>query len=80
MRPTSISTILTNVSGLSTDGNFFGQSVAISDGIALIGATGDDANGSGSGSGYLFDLQASPADLDCNGTVGVSDLLVLLAS
>lgn len=63
-----------------TERNFFGRSVAISDGIALIGATGDIANGSGSGSGYLFDLKASPADLDCNGTVGASDLLVLLAS
>ncbi len=35
--------------------DLFGTSVALSDNIALIGAYGDDDNGSGSGSAYLFD-------------------------
>ncbi|NEQ41635.1 MAG: hypothetical protein F6K40_37765 [Okeania sp. SIO3I5] len=36
--------------------NYFGRSVAISDNIALIGAYGDNDNGSVSGSAYLFDI------------------------
>jgi len=36
-------------------GDRFGQSVAISGTIALVGSVGDDDNGSSSGSAYLFD-------------------------
>ncbi|MCZ6850066.1 MAG: FG-GAP repeat protein, partial [Planctomycetota bacterium] len=36
-------------------GDFFGWSVAISGATAIVGALGDDDNGSGSGSAYLFD-------------------------
>jgi hypothetical protein len=46
-------------------GDKFGNSVAISGGTAIVGAYGDDDNGSNSGSAYLF------GD-DCNGN-GISD-------
>lgn len=39
--------------GESSD--FFGESIAISGNIAIVGASGDDDNGSSSGSAYLFD-------------------------
>ena len=38
-----------------TEGDRFGASVAISGNTAVIGSAGDDCNGSGSGSAYLFD-------------------------
>ena len=38
-----------------TGGDYFGTSVAISGGIAIIGARRDDDNGTNSGSAYLFD-------------------------
>ncbi|MFG0251457.1 MAG: hypothetical protein ACF8NJ_01125, partial [Phycisphaerales bacterium JB038] len=37
-------------------GNSFGNSVALSGSLALIGATADDDNGADSGSAYVFDL------------------------
>ncbi len=37
-------------------GDLFGISAAISGGIAIVGAERDDANGSNSGSAYLFDI------------------------
>ena len=40
-------------------GDAFGRSVAISDGIAAIGATGDDDKGSTSGSVYVFEKSSS---------------------
>ena len=48
--------------------DFFGFSVAIGAGTAIVGAYGDDDNGSGSGSAYVFDL-ACPTDCegDANG-------------
>jgi hypothetical protein len=55
--------------------NFFGRQVAISGGTTLIGANGED---SGSGAAYFFDLDANPADLNCDGVVDVLDLLILL--
>ena len=58
----------------------FGYSVAISGDIAVVGSWQDDDNGSNSGSAYLFDASSCPWDLDANGSVGVSDLLELLAS
>ncbi len=36
-------------------GDIFGRSVAISGNTAIVGASGDDDNGDGSGSAYLFD-------------------------
>ena len=58
----------------------FGISVAISGATAIVGAFLDDDNGSNSGSAYLFDASVCPWDLDANDSVGVSDLLSLLAS
>ncbi len=67
-------------------GDWFGISVAISgppgEEVAIVGAFGDDDNGSSSGSAYLFDAAAPgecPWDLDKSGTVNTSDLLALFA-
>ena len=71
---------LTASDGAAED--FFG-SVSISGDVALVGAWGDDDNGSDSGSAYVFDLNCPrdcPADLDGSGGVGFGDLLVLLAA
>ncbi|MGD1717682.1 FG-GAP repeat protein, partial [Dapis sp. BLCC M172] len=38
-----------------SESDLFGESVALGDNLALIGAIGDDENGSNSGSAYLFD-------------------------
>ncbi len=61
-------------------GDEFGTSLAISGATAIGGAPRDDDNGTDSGSAYLFDASFCPWDLDDNGSVGVSDLLSLLAS
>ena len=61
----------------------FGGSVAISGESAIVGASGDDDNGADSGSAYLFDAAGTGMclwDLDGTGTVGILDLLVLLAA
>ena len=63
-------------------GDEFGRSVAISGATAIVGASADDDNGPESGSAYLFDAAATPAipgDIDGDGIVGLSDLLILLA-
>ncbi|MCH8165487.1 MAG: FG-GAP repeat protein [Planctomycetes bacterium] len=68
---------------LANDGaadDFFGRSVAISGATAIVGAVGDDDNGGGSGSAYLFDASSCPWDLDGTGSVGILDLLALLAA
>jgi hypothetical protein len=41
-------------------GDIFGRSVSISGDDALIGATGDDDNGSSSGSAYVYKIQPGP--------------------
>ncbi len=61
------------------EGDQFGWSVAISGATAIVGATLDDDNGFDSGSAYLFDAAACPWDLDGTGSVGILDLLALLA-
>ena len=64
-------------------GDVFGRSVAISGATAIVGAREDDDNGSNSGSAYLFDAAAPgmcPWDLNGNGSVGILDLLALLAA
>src|SRR6056300_1457649 len=40
-------------------GDFFGESVAIGNGRIVVGARGDDDNGSNSGSAYIFDLDGT---------------------
>ena len=66
----------------------FGNSVAISGAtgkeVAIVGTYRDDDNGFDSGSAYLFDAAGTPGtcpwDLDGNGSVGILDLLALLAA
>lgn len=68
---------------LGSDGpawGFFGTSLAVSGNRLFVGAPHDDENGEWSGSAYMFDLEPTPGDLDCDGSVGVKDLLILLAN
>ncbi|MEE9130117.1 MAG: FG-GAP repeat protein [Phycisphaerales bacterium] len=59
----------------------FGRSVAISGDFAVMGAPGEDANGSSSGSGYVFEsVCPCPWDLTGNDKVGAVDLLILLSA
>ncbi len=63
--------------------NLFGVSIAISGATAIVGAYRNDDNGGNSGSAYLFDAAAAgmcPWDLNGNGSVGILDLLALLAA
>lgn len=63
-------------------GDLFGSSVAIANGVVVVGAIGDDDNGSDSGSVYLFG--PSGADLfrrgDCNddGSFNLADAVTVL--
>ncbi len=65
-------------------GDAFGSSVAISGATAIVGAVWDDDNGFQSGSVYLFDAAGTPGtcpwDLDGDVSVGILDLLALLAA
>ena len=63
----------------SNPGNF-GRSAAISGDTLLIGAPFVLGNGLWSGSTYVFDLDPLFADVDCDGTVGITDFLALLAA
>ena len=72
---------------LASDGaasDFFGFSVSISgdpgNEVAIVGARYDDDNGTDSGSAYVFELTACPADTNCSGDVNVTDLLLLLGN
>ena len=61
----------------------FGAAVALDNDTIIVGARGDDDYGNASGSAYLFDaagIPACPADLDKDGSVGILDLLALLAA
>ncbi|MCH7849669.1 MAG: FG-GAP repeat protein [Planctomycetes bacterium] len=57
-------------------GDFFGASLSISGDVAFISARPQNATGTV----YIFDLDPTPGDLDCNGRVGVADLLALLST
>ncbi|MCH8342837.1 MAG: hypothetical protein IH983_02500 [Planctomycetes bacterium] len=59
--------------------NFFGRSVAIDGDTVVIGAHGEDHQ---AGAAYVLDLSAClcPADLNGDGSVGILDLLTLLAA
>ncbi|MHC4303646.1 MAG: thrombospondin type 3 repeat-containing protein [Planctomycetota bacterium] len=65
--------------------DFYGNGVGVSDGFALVGSHVDDDAGTGSGSAYVYGGWAEictppcPEDLDGDGTVGITDFLVLLA-
>jgi hypothetical protein len=70
---------------LADDGDvsdYFGRAVGISGTTAIVTAywDDDDDNGVDSGSAYLFDASACPADFDGDGNVGASDLAMLLGS
>lgn len=63
----------------STPDHFFGLSVGISGGTAIVGSYGDDENGVDSGAAFLFDAatgaliaQLSPDDLAAGDEFGVS--------
>ncbi|MCP4592686.1 MAG: hypothetical protein GY842_18280 [bacterium] len=71
----------------AAEGDQFGNSVAISGDLAIVGAHLDDAPGSNSGSAYVFQPFQAPcpadftgADGSPDGTVDVHDLLTLLAA
>ena len=57
-------------------GDFFGASLSISGDVAFISARPQNATGTV----YIFDVDPTPGDLDCNGRVGAADLLALLGS
>ena len=59
--------------------NFFGWSVAIEGNTVVIGAHGEDHQ---AGAAYIYDLSTClcPADLDGDGSIGILDLLGLLAA
>ncbi len=60
--------------------DYFGLGVLLRDGLAVIGAVGDDENGFLAGAGYMFQIDCvdCPADLDGSGTVDFEDLLIVL--
>jgi hypothetical protein len=55
--------------------NFFGWSVWLDNGRAIVGAHGEDHQ---SGAAYIFDLQPPAADFNCDGVVNGLDLGILL--
>lgn len=57
----------------------FGWSVAIDSGLVVTGAWGDDDNGSGSGSIYLYQLECA-VDLNGDGSVNFFDLSIFLSA
>ncbi len=59
---------------------FFAKTLAITGDRLFVGAPHDDDNGEWSGSVYMFDLEPSLGDLNCDGAVGASDVLILLAN
>jgi hypothetical protein len=62
-------------------GDWFGSSVAISGDTAIIGADGDDDNGTASGAAYAFDLGCGcPQDLNGDGVVNTQDFLAFLTA
>jgi len=58
----------------------FGRSVSISDGTALVGAHGNDDNGSNSGSAYVFGEPVPISQLPALGPLGIAILLGLLGA
>lgn len=60
-------------------GDLFGSAVCVDDDLALIGALWDSEICVSCGAAYIFDLNpTSGGDLNCDGTVGAADLLILL--
>ncbi len=65
---------------IPTIADYFGSAVAVRGTTAMVSSVWDDDNGTNSGSVFVFDLDAPIGDLDCSGSVGTSDLLILLSS
>ncbi|MBL4810429.1 MAG: FG-GAP repeat protein [Phycisphaerales bacterium] len=71
---------------LASDGaafDYFGVSVSVSGDVAMIGARGDDDNGGGSGSAYVFELNCMapcPADLNGDGVLDFFDVSAFLTA
>ena len=63
-----------------TTWGYFGLSLAVTGDRLFVGAPHNDDNGEWSGSAYMFDLEPSPGDLDCDGSVGVKDMLIMLGN
>ncbi len=64
-------------------GDGFGRMVTMNGGNAIVGASVDDAVGVDSGSAYAFSIDCPEpiaGDIDGDGTVGTTDLLLLLAA
>ncbi|MCZ6651627.1 MAG: FG-GAP repeat protein [Planctomycetota bacterium] len=64
-------------------GDGFGRTVALHGGNAVVGASANDDQGSGSGSAYTFWIDCPgrvSGDLNGDGVVGILDLLILLAT
>lgn len=73
-----------SAAGLST-ADAFGETAALWETWAAIGARGDDGAcevdpNCNSGAAYIFDLRACRADVDLDGAVGLSDLPNLLSN
>jgi len=56
-------------------GEFFGVAVALQDGVAIVGAPGDDALGENVGRVFVF---SCPGDLNADGAISSADLALLL--
>jgi FG-GAP repeat len=66
--------------------DYFGYAVAVRDDIALVGAAYDNLGGiPDAGSAYVYSLNCVPschpsADINCDGTVNIVDLLAVIAA
>ena len=57
-----------------------GRGIAMSGDTVLVGAINNDDNGNNSGSVYEFSITCALGDLDGDGVVGASDLIILLGA
>ena len=65
---------------IPTIADYFGSALAVRGTTAMVSAVWDDDKSTNSGSVFVFNLDAPFGDLDCNGSVGTSDLLILFAN
>ena len=73
----------TLVASTGSDGGHYGSSVAIHGDTVLIGARIDDGHCDNCGAAYVLTRDATPSilgDLDGDDSVGLSDMLILLAN
>ncbi len=60
------------------DYDYLGESVAVSGHTAMAGAFGDDDNGDGSGSVFIFDILGCDGDANRDGMIDVNDISYVL--